>query len=91
MSVKDLIFHLQLYGITAELSGLQDAHRVKEIYAKIYENLPEIQRIHGGDFFASVDIITKRTTREELAIVLRHMGELHNELFELLNDWNVMK
>jgi len=50
MSVKDLIFQLQLYGITAELSGLQDAHRVKEIYAKIYENLPEIQRIHGGDF-----------------------------------------
>ena len=79
------------YDRIAEQSKLPGVFKVKEIYTKIYENLPEIQRIHGGEFFAAVSVISKRKTREELAAVLRRMGELHNELFELLEDGSQIK
>lgn len=71
------------YDRIAEQSGLSEAGKVKEIYTKIYENLPEIQRIHGGDFFATIGEISKPEVRKELAIVLRRMGDLHKGLLEL--------
>ena len=74
------------YDRIAELSGLSEAPKVKEIYTRIYENLPEIQRIHGGDFFAAVSVISKPETRKELAAVLCRMGDLHNELFKLFDE-----
>jgi hypothetical protein len=77
-------YHMRLfYDRIAELSGLPEASKVKEIYMKIYEYLPMIQRIHGGSFFAAVSVISKPEARKELASVLRCMGDLHNGLFEL--------
>jgi len=71
------------YDRIAEQSGLPQAGKVKEIYTRIYKNLPEIQQIHGDDFFATINVITKPEVRKKLAIVLRRMGDLHNELFKL--------
>ena len=66
-----------------EACGLPEAAAVKGVYTKIYANLPELQKLHGGDFFATNEVIAKREVREELAAILRHMGDLHNELLEL--------
>lgn len=63
-----------------EWSGLPEAPRVKEIYARIYDNLPKIQKLHGGDFFAAPEVIKQSDRRKKLAAVLNHMGDLHNEL-----------
>lgn len=63
--------------------GLPQAIKVKEIYAKIYADLPQIQKLHGGDFFAANNIINKPDVRKSIASILRNMGDVHNELFEL--------
>jgi len=63
--------------------GLPEAEKVKEIYTKIHADLFRMQELHGGDFDAKPEVISQREVREELAGLLRHMGDLHNELFEL--------
>ena len=68
---------------------MPEAAKIKEIYAKIYENLPEIQKIHGGDFFATAGVISKPEVRKELSVVLRHMGDLHSGLFDIFHDSNL--
>jgi len=79
------------YDRISELSGLPEAVKAKEVYAKIYESLPEIQRIHGGEFFATVSVISKPEVRKELAAVLRRMGDLHNDLFDLFDKGGLSK
>jgi len=68
--------------VIAECS-LPEAVRVKEIYTKIHADLLRMQELHGGDFDADREVISKSGVRQELAGILRHMGDLHNELFEL--------
>jgi len=62
---------------------LPEAVKVKEIYTKIHANLFKMQELHGGDFDPDREVISKPELREELAGILRHMGDLHNELLEL--------
>ena len=64
-------------------SGLPEAVKVKEIYTKIHADLFKMQELHGGDFDAKPEVVSKRAVREEIAEILRHMGDLHDELFEL--------
>jgi len=63
--------------------GLPEAVKVKDIYTRIYADLHRFQELHGGDFDADRTVIARREVREELAGLLRHMGDLHNELLEL--------
>jgi len=42
-----------------------------------------MQELHGGDFGAKPEVIAKRGVREELAAILRCMGDLHGELGEV--------
>ena len=63
--------------------GLPEAVKVKEIYTRIYADLLRFQELHGGDFDADRTVIARPEVREELAGLLRHMGDLHNELLEL--------
>ena len=69
--------------IIQQCSDFSVSGKVKEIYTIIYEDLPMIQKLHGGEFFATIDVIKKLEVRKELATVLRKMGDLHNKLFEL--------
>ena len=78
-------------ALAALTGGLPEAVKAKELYAKIYESLPEIQRIHGGEFFATVSVISKPEVRKELAAVLRRMGDLHNDLFDLFDKGGLSK
>ena len=64
--------------------GLPEAVKIKEIYMRIHADLFKMQELHGnGDFGAKRELISKREVREELAEILRHMGDLHSELLEL--------
>ena len=67
-------------------SGLREAEKVKEIYTKIFAFCPDIQRLHGGDLFPDKEVISQPETRKEIAAILRNMGDLHNELFELFKE-----
>jgi len=57
--------------------------KIKEIYTKIHADLGRMQELHGGDFDADREVISGREVREELAGILRRMGDLHSELIEL--------
>jgi len=64
--------------------GLPEAVKIKEIYMRIHADLGKMQELHGnGEFDAKRELVSTREVREELAGVLRHMGDLHNELLEL--------
>jgi len=63
--------------------GLSEAVKIKEIYTRIYADLLRFQELHGGEFDADRDVIYRREVREELAGLLRGMGDLHGELLEL--------
>ncbi|MCL2508651.1 MAG: hypothetical protein FWF05_05700 [Oscillospiraceae bacterium] len=63
--------------------GLPQAAKVKEIYTRIHAELFKMQELHGGDFDADREVISGREVREELAGILRRMGDLHSELIEL--------
>ena len=65
--------------------GLPEAERVKEIYTCIYADLLKFQELHGGDFDADREAISKPGVRREIAGMLRHMGDLHSELLELFS------
>jgi len=67
--------------------GLPEAKQVKEIYTRIHADLFRMQELHGGDFDADRAVISKPEVRRELAGLLRHMGDLHNELFELFEGY----
>ena len=72
-------------------SGLPEAKKAREIYMRIYAFCPDIQRLHGGDLFPSREAINRREVREEIAGILRNMGDLHNELLALFDEKNGVK
>jgi len=63
--------------------GLPEAVKVREIYTRIHADLFRMQELHGGDFGANPEVIARREVREELAGILRHMGDLHSGLLAL--------
>ncbi len=68
------------------ISGLREAEKARNIYMRIYAFCPGIQKLHGGDLFSNREVMAKPETRREIAAILRNMGDLHNELFELFKE-----
>ena len=76
--------HIRLwFDRIAELSEMPEALLVKDIFTRIHAQLSKLQELHGGDFDANYDVIKNPDVRQELAAILRHMGDLHNEVFTL--------
>jgi len=59
--------------------------KVWDVYMRIHARLPEIQKFHGGEFFATPAVIAKPEVRKQIAAILREMGDLHGDLLALFD------